>query len=309
MNIVKVKDIAVQDLPEDVNPLIFATFKDKYCYCINWQWLVNFEDITEEEYVRYSNENADMSVIDPNAVRYEFYLDNNLIDLGETMKINSIAKFIEYNKFSSSDSDLTIDDVKRFRTWLAETLYNILAEEESQDVLEMLNYYRLEMNDDTIKHLTLFPVKATTDVITATNRSTCGCQGTTGITTLLSGWSVCDPVALYRKAVYDKMVEIFSNVYFWTARETELLQEIKKYIDFIIAKNLPLVSSQYVSDLYDCGCLSDANSSQERLMSILKDLSRSLQYMIDEDLKDHKNFVGDTLNKWASYLYEKMRWY
>jgi len=308
MNIVKVKDIAVQDLPEGIDSELFTLFKDKYCYCVNWKWLVLFEELTEQQYVYYSQINANMTQVVQHSVEYNAYLEAGLIDVTETDKINSVAKYVEYNKFSPSDGDLSLDQVKRFRTWLAETLYNILIDEEGYDVLEMLNYYKQEMTDDTITHLMHFTPKTAVDVITATNRSTCGCQGGTGLQ-LLSGVSVCDPIYVYRKAIYEKMVDTFSNIYFWLNRESELLLEIKKYIDFIIAKNLPLTQSQYVSDLYDCGCLTDADASQERLMGILKNLSKAFGLMADGDISKQKNFIGDTLNRWASYLYEIMRWY
>lgn len=319
MNIVKIKDIAVSDLPSTIDADVFSKFKDMYCYCINWKWLVLFDDLNNSNYtyITLSQElsrELDGSTIsthnpleDFDYALYEQYLEEGLIDLTITEQINSIAKYLEYNKFSYSDDELTYDDVKLFRTWLAQTLYNILEDEADQDVLEMLNYYALEMNDATITHLIMFTPKTTVDVISPTYTTSCGCQGATSIQ--IYSLSDCDPIAIYRKAVYDKMVDVFSDITFWTERETELLQEIKKYVDYIIAKNLPLTTSDYISDLYDCGCLSDADSSQTRLMGYLKNLSTSLGYMIDGEITSHKNFISDSLNKWAVYLYEKMRWY
>ena len=97
---------------------------------------------------------------------------------------------------------------------------------------------------------------------------------------------------------------------FWKQFDKELFDEIKRYIDAIIKLNLPLTASQYVSELYDCNCLTSTDSAQERLMSILKNLSTAFDYMTDENDKvtGNKNFIGDTLNQWASKLYEIMRW-
>ncbi len=104
------------------------------------------------------------------------------------------------------------------------------------------------------------------------------------------------------------MVDVFSDINFWMQREKELLLEIKRYIDAIIKLNLPLTASQYVSELYDCNCLTSTDSAQERLMSILKNLSTAFDYMANDKVTGNKNFIGDTLNQWAVKLYEIMRW-
>lgn len=320
MNIIKILDAHVPVNFTDKEKTMFGYVKDKYCYLINWKWIVPFEYTTvnsetgEETTFSFSTEQyIECSVNDHAPVEnypyaeYTQYVACHLIDIALTEKANSVVRFIEANKFSS-DSEITLDELKCFRTWLAKALYNVLNGIAEYDIIEMLNYYRLEMNDTTIKHLTHFAPATAIDILNTMVKSTCGCQGSTSAN-LIGSVNTCDPIYLYRKAVYEKMVTIFSEITFWTERENELLVEIKKYIDGIIAHNLPLVSSQYVSDLYDCGCLSDANASQERLMNILKNLSKAFGFMIEDQVTGNRNFIGDTLNQWAAYLYEKMRWY
>ena len=237
-----------------------------------------------------------------------FYLIKDYVDSEPTVKANSVVKYIEANNFHPDD-DITIEELKNFRWWLAHELLELNDEtEEKYDVIEMLRYYEQNMYDDTVKHLTTFSPKTYVDVLTATNRSTCGCQGGTGVNTLASGLTVCDPIYTYRKAVYEKMVDTFSSVDFWTEQPIIFLEEFKKYIDGIIKMNFPLYTVNYISDLYDCGCLSNAESTQVRLIGYLKNLSQSLGYMIADDMDSHKNFIGDSFNKWAAYLYEKMSW-
>lgn len=240
-------------------------------------------------------------------IAYSDLLDADLVDIVETERINSVYKYEEYNKFSPTESDLTLDEVKMFRTWLASTLYTVLNGEEEYSVLEMLNYYKNEMYDDTIKHLEHFSTKVT-DLLSTPTQHTCSCQNMTTLLTLENSGVMCDSIAAYRKAIYNKMVETFSSISFWTEREKVLIEEIKKYIDYIIKKNLPLVSSRYASVLYDCSCLTDANSSQERMMNMLKELSKAFGYIIDEKVTGNKNMIGNSLNNWAVYLYEQMRW-
>ena len=188
----------------------------------------------------------------------------------------------------------------------------------------MLKYYKNEMNDDVIDTLASFHVdmpqvgiytagvKGVTgiNVLSPVKKSSCSCTHSSIAAMLAqpSSVSVCDPIAIYRRALYSQMVDVFSDINFWMKREKDLLLEIKRYIDAIIKLNLPLTASQYVSELYDCNCLTSTDSAQERLMSILKNLSTAFDYMANGQVTGNKNFIGDTLNQWASKLYEIMRW-
>ena len=310
-----------EDEPEmepAIDPIVFAYVKDKYCYLINWKWIVPFSyslldeetgeehsfTFTKEQYIECSkNDHAPENY--PYA-DYEEYVSYGLIDIALTEKANSIARFIESNNFSS-DSDITLDELKKFRTWLAQTLLRVLVDVESYEITEMLNYYANNMYDSTVQHLKHFVPKKVTDVLTATAKNTCGCASQSNAN-LIGSVTTCDALSLYSKAVYEKMVEVFSDISFWSELEPELLLEIKKYIDGIIHHNLPLYTVDYVSDLYDCGCLSDADASQERLMGYLASLSKAFGFMAEGAIQGNRNFIGDALNRWAAYLYERMYW-
>lgn len=319
MNIVKILDAHVPvDFTDDAK-VVFGYLKDKYCYLINWKWIVPFEytvvdnETGEENTFSFSTEQYIECSINNHApiegypyAEYTQYVAYHLIDIALTEKANSIARFIEANNFSS-DSDITLDELKKFRTWLAQTLLRVLVDVESYDITEMLKYYAENMFDTTVQHLTHFVPKQSVDILNAIAKSTCGCASKNN-TNLIGSVTTCDALLLYRKAVYEKMVEIFSDISFWSELEPELLLEIKKYIDGIIHHNLPLYTVDYVSDLYDCGCLSDADASQERLMGYLKSLSRAFEMMAEGKVQGNRNFIGDALNRWAAYLYERMSW-
>ena len=256
-----------------------------------------------------------------------FYLHElaEYVDENDTEKVNAIYKYIEYNSFTP-DKELTLEQIKRFRTWLATVLFNLLSKEPKveKNTIAMLNYYKNEMTDDVIDTLASFHVDMPQvgiytagvqgvtgiNIISSIKKSSCSCTHSSIAAMLAqpSSVSVCDPIAIYRKALYSQMVDVFSDIDFWTKREKELLLEIKRYIDAIIKLNLPLTASQYVSELYDCNCLTSTDSAQERLMSILKNLSTAFDYMANDKVTGNKNFIGDTLNQWATKLYEIMRW-
>lgn len=308
MNIVKFQDTILNEsnnnhmLSEEKVNLFNNKLKGKYAYAINFKFVVPFEDITFEQYYEISkNESAieGITYIELNNV-LEF------IDQSKSQLANSITVFEEANKFTT-DSDITLDELKRFRTWLADMLYTLFNDNLDSITKEMLNYYREEMRDDTIEHLSYFANGTEHDLISTTNTSTCGCQNNTQIFNQYA-ISSCNPIYMYRKGVYEKMVSIFSDIDFWLKLNKDFLNEIKRYIDGIIKCNFPLYTSQFSTELHDCGCLTQ-NSAQEERMQILKDLSACFDFLATDNYISKKNHISLTLNKWASLLYERMRWY
>ena len=342
MNIVKLKDIILDEScglsPEKIE-LFNTQFKGRYVHCINWTYLVPLEAMDNEAAIELSKELcidlfSDLKAIQKGITtttsidQYPWFYLHELaeyVDENDTEKVNAIYKYIEYNSFTP-DKELTLEQIKRFRTWLATVLFNLLSKEPDveKNTIAMLNYYKNEMNDSVIDTLASFHVDMPQvgiytagvqgvtgiNVLSPVKKSSCSCTHSSIAAMLAqpSSVSVCDPIAIYRRALYSQMVDVFSDINFWMKREKELLLEIKHYIDAIIKLNLPLTASQYVSELYDCNCLTSTDSAQERLMSILKNLSTAFDYMANDQVTGNKNFIGDTLNQWAAKLYEIMRW-
>ena len=344
MNIVKLKDIILKEpcglSPEKIE-LFNTKFKGRYVHCINWTYLVPLEAMDNEAAIELSKELCIDLFSDLKAMQKGittttsidqypwFYLHElaEYVDENDTEKVNAIYKYIEYNSFTP-DKELTLEQIKMFRTWLATVLFNLLSKEPDveKNTIAMLNYYKNEMNDNVIDTLASFHVDMPQvgiynvgvqgvtgiNILSPVKKSSCSCtqSSTAALLAQPSSVSVCDPIAIYRKALYSQMVDVFSDINFWMQRGNgnELLLEIKRYIDAIIKLNLPLTASQYVSELYDCNCLTSTDSAQERLMSILKNLSTAFDYMVNDKVTGNKNFIGDTLNQWATKLYEIMRW-
>lgn len=308
MNIVKFQDIILNEsnnknmLSEEKVNFFNNKLKGKYAYAINFKFVVPFEDITFAQYYEISNNESSINDIN--------YIDliniSDFIDQSKTQTANSITVFEEANKFTT-DSDITLDELKKFRTWLADMLYTLFSDSLDSITKEMLNYYREEMNDNTIEHLSYFANESEHDLISTTNTSTCGCQNNTQIFNQYS-ISSCNPIYIYRKGVYEKMVSVFSDIDFWLKLNKDFLNEIKRYIDGIIECNLPLYISQFSTTLHDCGCLTRNNVQEER-MQILKDLSSCFYFLATDNYINKKNHISLTLNEWASLLYERMRWY
>ena len=306
MNIVKFKDIILNgdnspELAQEERDLFNTKLKGKYAYCVNWIYVIALEDITYQEYI-------DMSTGDNLMVEHlDLELVKNHVDISATQEANMVEKYLLANEFTP-DSNITIDELKLFRTKLADMLYKSLGYSLDSITKEMLNYYREEMFDNTIEHLSYFANDTEHDLISTTTTSTCGCQNHTQMLNNQYTLSSCNPIYIYRKGVYEKMVSVFSDIDFWLKLNKDFLNEIKRYIDGIIKCNLPLYTSQFSTELHDCGCLTQ-NSAQEERIQILKDLSVCFDFLATDNYTSKKNHISLTLNKWASLLYERMRWY
>ena len=331
MNIVKFKDIIVADeILKDNTSYFNSKLKGKYAYAINWNYVIDLDSISLDEYIK-------ISLGDPINVPYiELSLVYDYIDLEETNKVNNVDGLKTFNRYTT-DADITLNELKKFRPWLA---YIILQQNiKDEDVKHMLEYYNFDnphtmtgsgMYNDVIKYLSTF---GRTDLVFDSITSTCGCGGSNsfnatttqsyGVSTskksfcdcvnltkqsYTSAVSVCDPTAIYRKNIYAKMVDTFSEIDFWVQYKDSVLVDMVNYIRNIINTNLPLYTTSYISNYAECGCLSEKDLEQQTNIQILKNLEKSLNYIIENKIEGNRNFISDSFTKWSSLLYEKMYW-
>jgi hypothetical protein len=303
MNIVKFKDIYLtqenaDQLTEDEMILFNKWFKGRYAYVVNWTWCVPFDVMTEAEYVLVSEQNEIDEYVN---LLYSSVL--NLVDQSTTSRINSVELYKNLNKFVSDD-EITLDELKNFRNWMAENLLEIRTNLLSGE-FEMLSYYKEDMFDQVIKSLSLFTTNAQ-PTVTYVNQKSCNCM-TSNIKSNMTITNQCDAVSEYRRGIYNRMVELFSDYTYWIELDG-FIAEFKRYIDGIISYNLPLYTSQYVNVFDDCTCASQTDALQQRGIRAMKNLSQALQYIIDNDVTGHKNFINTSLNVFASEYYEMMKW-
>lgn len=260
-------------------------------------------------------------------IRYKTF--EQYINTAMTTKVNSISKYIAENNYIS-DIDITLEELMNFRTWLATSVLDI---EEADDEMEfgddvklMLNYYKSGMYDDVVKAFQALGQYAKVLNMSSVATNGCGCQSSANsqILNLLQGTTVgktmttlnladinittCDPVEMYRKYIYNCMVETFKDYKFWEQMPKPFILEFAKYIRGIIDNNLPLYQSQYLTTFADCACLNDPNASQLALQAILEKLYKSLMYIYNDEIKEHKNYMNEAFLEWSSRLYERMYW-
>lgn len=294
--------------------------KGKYAYWVQMRYIVSFDHMRHEGYVACEEDitkllvNQDGSypkpygapcidVYDPVILKY--------IDTVETDRINSVRDLRMKNKYVT-DEDITLDEIKLFRTWLAT---EILMMDQSNtgdqrkiylDDIEthVLEYYANNMYDSTIKVLSEFG--SPTVSLLESKLSDCGCSHGSNLSSIYdTSLNVCDPVNIYRKNIYNKMVQMFSSIEFWLQWSPEFIGEIKKYVDNIISVNLPLIPSKLDDGFVDCTC---KLNNDNNYIDILKRLSISLEYIENNDIQGHKNYINDSLRDWSTILYENMQW-
>lgn len=309
---------------EEVCAYFNETYRGKWAEAINWNWVVPMST-PFDEYMEAS-QNPDIcvhsidDVIDMNdwqtpLVGFQFWVDEE-----ETMKnINKeIARASYLNNFRPDD-DITLDELMVFRTWLARTLldneYYIDERDDRSVLITMLEYYASNMYNETIKSLADMskfmdeaPIvigSSTFNTLIKTNAG-CACNGgTPAIQTLATGVA-CDPIQMYRNAMYNYMVKTFSDIHYWMD-QVEICQEMKKYIDGIIKAGLPL-RSMIVDPFADCSCSTINGEEDRRYRTILQNLSNALSMIIEENTSGNLNTIYTAFNQWASYLYEYMYW-
>ena len=320
-------------------------FKGRYAYVVNWKWCVPIDIMTEsefiiasivddsdmngcncndyywdvidtfdlEEYTMLEWEDISDTTNDPSipeflSTRYRIViqyskLQAEMVDKSTTSRINSSDLYKNLNKFVS-DENITLDELKNFRSWLAENILNIKPDFKISEV-EMLSYYKDDMFDQVIKSLSLFTTN-NQPTVTYVNQKSCNCM-TSNIKSNMTITNQCDAVSEYRRGIYNRMVELFSDYTYWIELGG-FIAEFKRYIDGIISYNLPLYTSQYVNVFDDCTCASQTDALQQRGIRAMKNLSQALQYIIDNDVAGHKNFINTSLNVFASEYYEMMKW-
>lgn len=329
MNVIKLKDIVMPG--ESFDAYIFNKYlKGKYAYWVQMRYIVpmglQMDDVfgipvgmKHEGYVACEEDitkllqHSDASFPKPyGSPCLDVYNYFSYVDSKETDRINSIKEYKMQNNYTT-DPDITIDEVKKFRTWLANILlymdqyerdgaqkYDLLNESDTH----VLSYYKNNMYDNTVKILSEFG-KTQTQLISVDKA--CGCCGNNDLSSLYNtDLNICDTLAVYRKNIYMKMVEMFSNIDFWKKWSKTFIGEFKKYVYNIIKLDLPLTSTDYVVKFVECGCVDD--DDQKAMKDILENLYKSLHYIETDDVVGHKNFIRDSLYNWSSMLYEKMQW-
>lgn len=305
MNVVKLKDI-IKPGDDFFNKYL----KGKYAWWVHMRYIIPFDRMGVHGYIA-CEENINDLYKPPYKTEYRDVYNEDMwqyVDQKATDDANNINIYKLNNSFATDD-DITSDEVKQFRTWLATELLKFDQNNRGEQMNELytstqtmvLEYYKNNMYDDVIHRLNMVSHSSQYQNVTS---SPCGCGSSSDLTALYTT-SVCDPIESYRSGIRKEMVDMFSNIDFWLQFTNKFLSLFKKYIDNIINMNLVLRKTDDPSNVFaDCTCMQDTDND----LSLLQALSKSLQYIIENKVPGHKNYIADTLYKWSNLLYENMLW-
>lgn len=316
MNIIKLNDIV---MPSHCS---FATFfneelKGKYAYWIQMRYIFPLDSLNYRSYIQYEQlDPADFNNdnILPHIDMYSeeccmLCFAEKYIDCETTEFANTVQDFKTANEYVT-DSDIDINKIRNFRTWLATEILKLNTSSEGEylngltdNQIHMFEFYKNDMYNDVVKQLSVFGVENAFSL--TSNASTCGCCQT-NIASLynVTGTVGCNALDIYVKNLHNLMVQTFESVDFWLHFNKDFITVFKKYIDNIIKTGL-IIAEPSKGVLYAlCNC----NKSNNVYDSMLKNLSEALQYIIDDEVKGHLNFIHDALYNWAENLYDRMSW-
>ena len=329
MNIIKLQD-KIMPVGCDKAEFFNNKLKGKYAYWIRMRYIIPFDTMSYNGYVACEEDinkllkDSNGEYPRPYGCEYldlydhivDLYDNSELnileyIDSAETDHINDINQYVLKNSYIT-DEDITLDEIKKFRTWLASELLLFDTEYTTGEYKNemytsqeshVLQYYKYGMVNEITSGLIDF---GGTVVSYNTINKGCGCSGSSDLSSLYNNSiSSCEPINIYKRNIYNKMVDMFSNIEFWMKYPKEFISTFKKYIDNIIKVGLVITDSRYVSKYTDCACIS---SNKQEDVKLLERLSNALNYIYMDDIVGHKNYIKDALYDWASTLYEQMEW-
>lgn len=295
MNLIKFKD---NIRPGDA---YFNTYlKDQYAYWVRMRYVIPMSVISISDYVSLERDIDLLKTLDP--IYWDLEDPSDLkayIDEVETNKINDPKTYEHHNRYVC-DPDITTEEVKKFRTWLANQLLQNRTNGWKEE--RVFQYYVGGMMDDTVRWFA--EINTNTNTFQQVTTTPCGCgQVSTQSTNSLR---VCDPLLIYRESIRNQMMALFSDLYFWLGLPLPLLKEIKIYLDHITRLGLQLrkTDDRFVDGLAsrfaDC-C--DKNSNKINLEGV----SKAFEYMILDEVNGNKNFIASQLRTLAN-VYEWLYW-
>lgn len=314
MNIVKLKDIIMPDECK-LSKFFNTSLKGKYAYWIQMRYIFPLESLDFKKYIQFEQLDPADFLDDNMLTHIDLYSEEcsmynfaqNYIDHEITESINNINEYKLANEYVV-DFNVDIEKLKVFRSWLAGEILSLSSNVDgtyngklSENEIHVLEFYKNDMYNDVIKHLTIF---GNDDLSLLTTKTGCACCSTTN--TLLNNLAlpnVCRPIEIYTKNLHNLMVQTFEDVNFWAGFNVEFIKLFKLYIDNIIKAGFVFSTDDTLNLYKTCKC----NSSTVHT-TILQNLSISLEYIINDEISTHRNFIHDSLYTWAENLYDLMYW-
>lgn len=299
MNIVKFK-FADRPLDDVFNSIA----KGKYAYLIQMRYAVPFDAISPQQYYDFEQDvtkltNQNHLPITERTPYWDIVNTDALawVDADATDAANSISKFITANEFVPKRYSWR--ELKRFKYMLASAMLKL--DVFTPDQIKVLSYFAAGEEDDVLKEL-----EAMENHISATSGEVAGCGCMTKKRTITT-YSNADAVSRYKAYRDTAMTEILTNLCIWEQYPVDFIKTVRGWVEDIVT----IQPTIYVPTATDMSLL-DHNtpcSTGFDVTCILRDLVKALDYMVDDDVARHRDFIIKTLTVFADDIYPNMVWY
>lgn len=314
MNIIKLKDIV---MPSEcrLSPLFNSELKGKYAYWIKMRYIFPLNSLDFRTYIRYEQMD-DAVFLETNTLPFidlysedcnMFNFAQDFVDHEATEAANAINEYRISNDYVA-DPDIDVNKLRKFRSWLASEILSFntsidgnYLDNLNANEIHMLEYYANDMYNDTVKYLNIFGTENTFTITTNTNKCCCN----SNVYDMLNTTGSCNALSIYTKNLHNMMVLTFEDVNFWLRFNKNFIITFRRYIDNIIKTGMIVSKSKNESIYIKCNCNEGAANAMN---IILNNLSEALEYIIEDDVKNHTNFIHDALYNWAEQLYDYMSW-
>jgi hypothetical protein len=317
MNIIKLKDIV---MPSEfrLSKFFNENLKGKYAYWIQMRYIFPMNSLDYKTYIKYEQMER-VHFLSANVLPHidlyseeccMFNFAQNYVDSDATEAANSINEFVINNNYVA-DFDIDINKLRNFRSWLANEVLmlntdinGVYTDNLNVNQIHMLEYYKNGKYNDVIKQLNIFGFEGAFTLASPTKSGCCCNNNAVNLYTSTSTTS-CNAVDIYTKNLHTLMVQTFEDVNFWMQFNKDFIAVFKKYIDNIIKTGLIINTTDTKAVYTTCTCNNNAINTSN---SLLQNLSTALQYIIDDEVTGHLNFIHDSLYNWADQLYDNMSW-
>lgn len=263
--------------------------KGRYAYWIRMKYVIPLEDLSLTDYIQAEREGIDENLM----VYTNIWKSDDLcdfIDYPETEKANSTRNYEKYNQHQGNLAPhLTQDSIKNAYIFFLDTILQGLKDASSDGKVSPLleraiQFFKNKGNDDILT--VLYQLQILPDLPSSSTQissSTCGCSNPYGDLNIPNSLKSYNLINIYTEGLKNVLLRAIQNPDFWImSLEEQTTLEVKEYVDSMIRLDLDITGTNFKKDA--------------------KDFSQALEYIAEQNLVGHKNFIRDSIFKFVKYI-------
>ena len=283
--IIKFKD-RIHPSDEAFNLLL----KGRYAYWVRLQYVIPLSDLSLDQYVKAEREGIDLK---NGCSEYANVWNSDeltdYIDYPETEKINATRVYEKYNeKQGNMAPHLSQERIKNAYLFFLDLIYQGLKDSSRDGKVDSLversiNFFKNKGKDEVLS--ILYQIQLLPDLPSSPNQissSSCGCNQIPDLT-IPGSFKTYNLPGVYAEGLKNILLSTIQNPDFWImSLEEQDILEAKEYVDSILRLDLDFPGTNFKKDA--------------------RDFSLTLEYISEQNLVGHKNFIRDSIFKFVKYI-------